>query len=189
MSKTLTSKELALCAALATISAVVQLMHFGYQSAQFGMWIDIVASSWIIAFFLFGTKGALITSFVGAIIITLFAPETWLGAIMKWSTTLPIWLSFGIWSWLTKKTAASYAKISNLIVPVLVGLILRSVIALPLNYYFAIPIWTGMTATKAIISVPWYIISGLNTIQGLLDVILAWLITYRFKLIRFTNWN
>ena len=179
--KSLTNRELALTAALAAISAVLQLLHFGYQSPQWGMWLDLVAVSWIVAFFLFGFKSSLYVSLTGALVITLFAPDTWLGASMKWLATAPMWLSL-FWFSQTK-----YLKPKNLILPLLTGLIMRSLIILPVNYFYAIPIWTGMPTAIAIKVIPWYIIVGFNTIQGLIDVLLAWTIVYRFRLNRFAN--
>ena len=76
---------------LAAISSVLQIVHIGYLS-PWGMWIDFVAIPWIIAYLLFGGRGAFIVSVISAIIITLVAPSTWLGAVMKWVATLPIWL-------------------------------------------------------------------------------------------------
>ncbi|MFH0943116.1 MAG: hypothetical protein V1810_02995 [Candidatus Beckwithbacteria bacterium] len=179
--KSLTNRELALTAALAAISAVLQLIHFGYQSPQWGMWLDLVAVSWLIAFFLFGFKSALYVSLTGALVITLFAPDTWLGASMKWLATTPMWLSL---AWFSNK---KYLKLKNLILPLIIGLILRSLIIVPVNYFYAIPIWTGMPAAVAIKVIPWYIIVGFNTIQGLTDVLLAWTIVFRFRLNRFAS--
>ena len=179
----LSNRELALIAALAAVSAVLQLIHLGYQSPQWGMWIDLVAVSWLIAFFLFGLRSALYVSLLGFIVITLFDPATWLGASMKWLATAPMWLSLGLLSQKYK----SYQKISSLTLPLLIGLIIRSILMIPINYYYAIPIWTGMSPAAAIQAIPWYIIAGFNSIQGLIDVILAWIIVFRFRLNRFAN--
>lgn len=179
--KPLSNRELALTAALAAVSAVVQLIHIGYQSPQWGMWIDLVAVSWLIALFLFGLRSAIFVSLLGFIVITLFAPETWLGASMKWLATAPMWLSLGLFS----KKFKAYQKISSLILPLAIGLIIRSIIIIPINYFYAIPIWTGMTPTIAIQTIPWYIIAAFNSLQGLIDVFLAWTIVYRFRLNRF----
>lgn len=181
--KSLSHRELALTAALAAVSAVVQLIHLGYQSPQWGMWIDLVAVSWLIAFFLFGLRSTLYVSLLGFIVITLFAPDTWLGASMKWLATAPMWLSLGLFS----KKFKSYQKISPLILPLVIGLIIRSLIIIPINYFYAIPIWTGMPPAVAIRTIPWYIIAGFNSLQGLIDVILAWTIVYRFRINRFAN--
>lgn len=184
----LTTRELALSASLASLSAIVQLVHIGYQSPQWGMWIDIVSVSWITAFFLFSVKSTLLVSLLGALIITLFAPDTWLGASMKWIATLPMWVSLYIFLVVSKKKIEDYRKLTTLILPTIVGLIIRSLIVIPLNYYYAIPIWTGMTPAQSISAIPWYIIAGFNTLQGILDVLLAWIIVFRFRIDRFASW-
>lgn len=190
MSKTkLSTRTIALSAALAAISAALQLIHIGYQSPQWGMWIDLVAVTWIAAYFLFGVKSSLFVSLMGALIITLFAPDTWLGASMKWVATAPLWISLFIWLRISKKGIASYGKIKNVIVPLVLGLVIRSLIVLPLNYYYAIPIWTGMNPAQAMSVIPWFVIAGFNTIQGILDVIFAWIIVFRFRLSRFADWH
>lgn len=185
--KNLSSREIAFASALAAFSATVQLIHIGYQSPTWGMWIDIVAVSWIIAFFLYGVRISLLVSLLGALIITLFAPDTWLGAVMKWTATLPMWLSLYFWMFTRKKTLSSYGKLSTLLVPILAGVAIRIVLVLPLNYFFAIPIWTGMTTQQAWQAIPWIVIAIFNAVQGILDVILAWLVVYKFRINRFAG--
>lgn len=185
--KKLSTRVIALSAALAAISAVLQFIHIGYKSPQWGMWIDLVAVTWIAAYFLFGVKSSLAVSLMGALIITLFAPDTWLGASMKWVATAPMWVCLFLWLKISKKKIASYKKIINIIIPTVLGIVIRSLLVLPLNYYYAIPIWTGMTSSQAISAIPWFVIAGFNTIQGILDVVLAWIIVFRFRLSRFAD--
>ncbi|HEX8965357.1 MAG TPA: ECF transporter S component [Patescibacteria group bacterium] len=183
--KRLTTKEIALAAGLSAISAVLQLIHIGYQSPQFGMWIDIVAVTWIIGLFLFGLRMSFIVSLIGAIIITLFAPDTWLGASMKWLASFPVWFLLGIWA-IKKESAYSYYKsLKHLILPILFAMVIRCIIIIPVNYYYAIPIWTGLTAAKAMVIIPWYIIALFNIVQTIVDVAFAWIIVYKFRLDRF----
>lgn len=189
MQNNLSLREYTLIATLAAISAVVELIHIGYQSPQFGMWIDLVGVSWIIAFFLFGMKSAALTSLLGAIVITLFAPSSWLGASMKWLASMPMWLTFYLWLLITKKDLAYYKKLSNLIIPLIIALIIRNMLVIPLNYYYAIPIWTGMTTAKAMQVIPWYVIMAFNIIQGILEVLFAWAIVFRFKIMRYATWG
>jgi len=172
-------RVIVLSAALASLSAFLQLYHLGYQSPQWGMWLDFVAVTWIVAYFLFGWRSALIVSVLGAIIITLFAPDTWLGASMKFVATVPIWISLAVWG-------RRYSNPKNLIVPFIAGNILRLMLVLPLNYYYAIPIWTGMTPVQAISAIPWPVISLFNIVQSLIDLTLAWVLVYRFRLNRFS---
>lgn len=186
--KALTTREIALSATLAAISAAVQLVHIGYQSPQWGMWIDVVAVTWIVAFFLFGVRSAAIVSLLGALVITLFAPDTWLGAVMKFTATLPMWLCLFLWMKFKKEKLSGYQKAASLVIPVIIGVIVRSILVIPLNYYIAIPIWTGMSAARAMSIIPWFIIALFNVVQGVLDVALAWLIVFQFKIVRFANW-
>ena len=172
----LTSKEIAFAGALAAFSAVTQLIHVGYRFPQWGMWLDIVAVSWLAAFFLFGRKLAFLVSLLGAIIITLFAPETWLGASMKWIATLPLWVI------LSFKQPQTYRQPIKLILPAVLALIVRIILILPLNYFYAIPIWTKMPPAVAFRVIPWYVIAGFNLIQGLIDIIFAWLLVFKFRL-------
>lgn len=187
--KNLSSRDIAASAALAAFSATVQLIHIGYQSPTWGMWIDVVSVSWIIAFFLYGERVSFLVSLLGALIITLFAPDTWLGALMKWSATFPLILALFIWVKSGKFKLTGTGKPSNLIIPVLAGTALRNLVVLPLNYFFAIPIWTGMTTAQAWQAIPWAIIVIFNTIQSILDVGLAWLVVYKLRINRIANRN
>lgn len=179
--KKLPASQLAVFAALAAFSAVLQLIHIGYQSPQWGMWLDLVAVSWLIAFFLFGRKASFYVSLLGALIITLFSPDTWLGASMKWLATAPMWLILSLYQ------PTAYQSLKKLILPLVLALIIRSLIIIPINYYYAIPIWTGMPPSVAIKVIPWYIIAGFNTLQGIIDVSLAWLIVFKFRLSRYSH--
>jgi len=187
--KKLNPRELAFAGALSALSAVLQLYHLGYQSPQWGMWIDLVAVSWIIAYFLFGIRGGFFVSFLGAIIITLFAPDTWLGASMKWVATVPLIVSLYLFAGLFKKNISEFRHVRNMVIPLLSGIAIRSLLVIPLNYYYAIPIWTGMTPKQAITAIPWYIIFAFNTVQSLIDVLIAHLLVFKFKLDRFASWK
>jgi riboflavin transporter FmnP len=185
--KKLTTKEIALAACLSAISAVLQLVHVGYQSPQFGMWIDFVAVTWIIALFLFGMRMAFVVSLVGGIIITLFAPDTWLGASMKWLASFPIWLVLGLWVIKKDSAHAYYKSFKNLLVPLLIAVVIRCLIIIPTNYFYAIPIWTGLTPMKAMVIIPWYVIALFNIVQSIVDVAIAWILVYKFRLERFAS--
>jgi riboflavin transporter len=189
MFKKLSVREIAIASGLSAISAITQLIHIGYQSPQFGMWIDVVAVSWLIAYFLYGFRISFIVSLIGAIVITLFAPETWLGALMKWTASAPMWIFLGLWIVVIKKHVSQYQNLWLLLFPLFIGLLVRCLIVIPLNYYFAIPIWTGLSTAKAMTIIPWYVIALFNLIQGIIDVGLAWIIVYKFKLNRFVKKN
>ena len=179
--------ELAIASGLAAVSAVVQLIHIGYISPQWGMWIDIVAVTWAIALLLFGLRISFIVSLIGAIIITFVDPSTWLGAGMKWLASFPVLLMLGLWLINNKKPLTYYHKISHLIAPVVLGILIRCLIVIPVNYYYAIPIWTKMTPAQAMTAIPWYIIALFNIVQTILEIGLAWILVYKFRLNRYAS--
>lgn len=180
-------RVIGIIAGLAAISALTQLTHIGYQSPQFGMWIDIVAVSWFLAYFMFGARITLIVSILGALVITLFAPDTWLGASMKWIATAPLWIVLALWIRALRKPLSYYTSPSSLALPLLIGIVIRCAVIIPLNYYYAIPIWTGMTTAQAMSAIPWYVIALFNIIQSALDVGLAWMLVYTFKISRYAS--
>ncbi len=187
--KPLLLREITVTASLAALSAAAQLFHVGYQFPQWGMWLDVVAIPWLVAYFLFGLRSAFIVSVLGSMVITLFSPETWLGAVMKFSATLPLLLILTLWTMFVKKQLLHLNKFNLILAPLLVGIIVRASLMLPLNYYFAIPIWTGLTTAQAMTIIPWYVIAGINSVQAIIDVVFAWLLVFKFKLYRYASWT
>jgi len=178
--------EMASIAALSALSAVFQIVHIGWLS-PWGMWIDLVGVPWIIAYFLYGGRAGLVTSAIGAIIITLVAPSTWLGALLKFTATLPMWLFPMIFQKIRRIDTDKFSRSVFLPVSIIIAIFVRMLIVLPINYYFAIPIWTGWSPAQAMEFVPWWIMCGLNAIQGVLEVTVAWLVVFRFGISRFSK--
>jgi riboflavin transporter len=185
------SYEITAAAALAAISAVLQVAQpfTGWYFPSWGMWIDIVAVSWIVAYLIYGPKVALATSLAGALIITLIAPSSWLGAFMKWTASVPLILTLFAVQKGFKVKQKGLAKARYLAVAVAAAIVIRCALMLPLNYYFAIPIWTGMTTAQAVDAFPWWIIAGINAVQAVLEAALAWILVFRFRLDRFSAWE
>ena len=183
------SRRLSIFAALAAISALFQLLHVGFKT-QWGMWIDIVAVPWIMAYFLFGFEGGLIVSLIGSIIITLIAPDTWLGASAKLIATVPMFLTLHFVTLIFKNKINQFSKLLNIILPTLIAIGIRGVIMFFFNYYFALKIWIpGKTTVQLMTIFPWFIIVGINAIQGIIDVVFAWILVFPYKLSRFGQKN
>jgi riboflavin transporter FmnP len=173
---------------LAAISAVFQIVHIGYLS-PWGMWIDFVAVPWILAYFLFGWRGALTVSIVSSLVITFVDPSTWLGAFMKFAATLPMWFIPFVWQKFSKLKLNDFRKLQIVVISVFLAITLRTLIVIPLNYYYAIPIWTGMPPSQAMSLVPWWAIFLMNAAQGVMEFVIAWMLVFRFKLERFAIWE
>lgn len=185
----LLTRRLAIYAALAAISALFQLLHIGFKT-QWGMWIDVVAVPWIVAYFLFGLKGGLTVSLIGSIIITLIAPDTWLGASAKLIATIPMFLILYLVILIFKSKKIQFNKLKSIILPTLIAIGLRGVLMFFFNYYFALPIWIpGKTPIQLMNIFPWYIVIGINAVQGIIDVLFAWILVFPYKLSRFGQKN
>ncbi len=181
------SNEITASAALAAISAALQMLHVGYLS-PWGMWIDLVAVSWIIGYFIYGGKTAFVVSVVGALMITLMAPSTWLGALMKWLATVPMFLVPMAFQKFKGLKIEDFSRLRFLLPAMTIAILVRAAIVIPVNHNIAIPIWMGWTVAESMLYVPWWAIFGINAIQGALEVLVAWLLVFRFRLDRFRTW-
>jgi len=74
---------------------------------------------------------------------------------------------------------ASWKKAGALMVFAIIARGAAMVIA---NYYFAGPLFFGMSTEQMLKAIPWQLIFGWNAIQGALEYIAAWIIAYRFRI-------
>ena len=83
--------DLVVIAMLGALAAVFQIVHgvIGIPTG-FGMTVDLVAVPVILAFFLFGLEHSLWVLLIASFVITLIAPDSWLGASMKFMATIPM---------------------------------------------------------------------------------------------------
>jgi len=61
------------------------------------------------------------------------------------------------------------------------ALLVRGVSTVVANYYYAGPIFFGITTEQFMATVPWYLIFGWNAIQGIIEMAFAWTIAFKFK--------
>jgi riboflavin transporter FmnP len=158
--------------------------------APWGMSIDFVAIPLIITFFIFGIKYALFVSLGMFIILTAIGYGVIIGAVMKTvcSTSMIIIL------WIISKFSSKYTSMINYTIASLLAIITRCIIAIILNYYWAIPLFFGIPIEKAIEvfffgSIIGFIVyvSIMNIGQGIIDLYSSWIIfktIERIKIIR-----
>ncbi|MBN1386181.1 ECF transporter S component [Candidatus Woesearchaeota archaeon] len=163
-----------IAAMLSGISIIFQLMPF--WPTTWGMRIDLVTVPWIIALFLFGWKASSLTSILSAIFIGFIAVSSWLGAGMKLLATacilVPLMISYDI----------RKRKFHHLWAMMLLGLILRSVVMLYINYHFALPIWLHLPTEEIMTKFPWYFLVIPNLVQSIVEILAAYAIVFRTKL-------
>lgn len=181
-----TSRQIAICGALAALSMAAQFVfHIGYLNPISFIWIDLVGVFWIIAFLLFGFRGAMATSLISGLILILNPSGGIVGALMKFLATVCTWLGIYIFLLLVRKSRADFEIPLKMLGALILAIILRVVVMVPMYFYVAWPIYTGTSIEIGFQAVPWLLVALLNTIQAVVDVSLAWVLVYVFKISRF----
>ncbi len=163
---------------------------------------DFIAVPWIIAFLLFGLKSGLLTSVIGFVGIFFFSEEAipLVGATMKFSATIPLILIPALVVKFTqsKSSSESFAVKKIYIFSMVMAIVVRCLVTMFLNYYWAVPVMYNLTPGK----VPgafnfffWgngsgsnpliYYIVGVtlwNTWQSVVDAAVSWFVVYPTKL-------
>jgi len=150
-----------------------------------GMRIDLVAVPWILCWMIFGLKPALLSLLISAPLVGFLGPFAggWVGATMK--SVASIWM-FLIPSLIAWKAGGTKQLLENKRLFVLAGalaLIVRAVVTVIFNFYFAIPFflnWSPETIisifssanTLGFIGLGAYIteVAFWNTVQGIIDL-------------------
>jgi riboflavin transporter FmnP len=85
--------KLTAVAMLSCVAAILQVSNgiIGIPSG-FGMTVDLVGVPIFLGFLLFGLDAAMYIALLTTLIITLVAPTSWIGAIMKFTATVPMFL-------------------------------------------------------------------------------------------------
>ncbi len=161
---------------LAGLSVLLQVNPL-FVETPWGMQIDLVAVPWLIASMLLGLFGGLVTSSVSALVIALVAKTGWLGALMKFVATIPLVAAIGL-----ARIKSKNPGLRVFVVALAAAIFARTVFAIVLNYYFAMPIWLGKTTGELFAVIPLWWIYVPNTIQSLLEFSVAWLLVFKTKL-------
>ena len=157
-----------------------------------GMKIDFVGTVWVLSFFLYGLSVALPVSIITTLYITIFSVTGFVGASMKFIATIPMFLTPALVSYLPFFSNRSSKIFNNL--PLIVGLcvlanIVRLLVTTAVNYYWAIPLWTGIPTEKLLDtmfngSMLAFIVfvAGMNVLQGVVDILVPWMLAFKLKL-------
>jgi len=177
---------------LGFLSAPISLIkkpRFFWGSAIF----DPISFFWMISFFLYGPMGALISSLIGALAISLLSrePTPIVGAILKFTGTLTVWITFYFILLISPHMFCSAIYFHELTIyspSVLLAAIMRCIVEIT-ACFFAIPYFLTVSQ-KVSISFPmmierfgglfryFFIMIGLNFWLTILDTIIPWLVVY-----------
>jgi riboflavin transporter FmnP len=157
-----------------------------------GMKIDFVGTIWVLSYFLYGLSVAFPVSVVTSLFITMFMPTGFVGGIMKFVATIPMFLVPALVSYLpffSKQGSKIFNKIFLIIGVAVLANVVRLLAATAINYYWAIPLWTGIP-TGQILDIMFggsflgfiIFVAGMNVLQGIIDIFVAWLLAFKFRL-------
>jgi len=187
-------------AVLASLSVVMQALPPLFVTPWF-MRVDLVAVPWVLCWLLFGFDSALLSLLVSVPLVGVLGPFAggWVGAIMKsvasvWMFAVPAlfaWRMGGARSLILKKLVYVVASVAALLV--------RAVVTLFFNFYFALPFFfpawfktpadiinfytfyqsfvgqsLGLVGLSAFIGE----VAFWNTVQGIIDIYVAYVIGF-----------
>jgi len=182
-------------AVMSTLSIILDLIPL--PRVVWGMKIDFVGTIWVLSFFLYGASQALSVALVTALYIALLSNTGYVGAVMKFLATVPMFLvpaAFTKIPVLSKKGSGLFNNILITSAVALVASAMRLLVATLVNLYWAIPIWFNMTPESVLAYfggiVPLIVfVAGMNTVQGIVDVYVSWFAAFKLKLSdRFGTW-
>ncbi|MFQ6084901.1 MAG: hypothetical protein ACE5OY_01345 [Candidatus Bathyarchaeia archaeon] len=160
--------------------------------------LDFIAVPWLIAFLMFGLKTGALTSLIGFMGIALLSeePVPWIGATMKFSATIPLIVIPALLLKFSKSSYEGRVMMSKTtFIPLMaLAILVRCLLTIFLNYFFAVPLLFGITPQEVPESFNWffwgraatgselfYFVLGVslwNTWQGIVDAGVAWFVTY-----------
>jgi riboflavin transporter FmnP len=154
-----------------------------------GMKIDFVGVIWVLAYFLYGVREALSVSIITAIFISIVMPTGFLGAMMKLIATLPMFVIPALISqgYGSKKRAEIFNNIIIITIACILATVVRLIVATFLNLYWAIPLYLNIPQEEVLNTFGGWIalvsfVAGFNVLQGIVDILVSWVLAFKFKL-------
>jgi riboflavin transporter FmnP len=137
---------------LASLAVILQILPPLFIT-PWTMRIDLVAIPWMLCWIIFGFKPALLSLLISAPLVGFLGPFAggWVGATMKSVATIWMFLIPAIFAWKAGGTKKLLENKRLFVVAGTVALIVRAVVTVIFNFYFAIPFFFNMTP-DAIIS-------------------------------------
>ena len=169
---------------LAPLAVILQILPPVFVS-PWTMRIDLVAIPWILCWIIFGLKPALLSILISAPLVGFLGPFAggWVGATMKSVASIWMFLIPAIFAWKTGGTKRFLENKGFFVLVAALTILVRVVVTVIFNFYFAIPFFFNMTpdaiigffssvTTLGFIGLGAYIaeVAFWNTIQGIIDL-------------------
>lgn len=145
--------------------------------------IDPVGVPWVLSFFLYGIAGALLVSVsCFFLIIPLSQGGGIIGAFSKFYATIPCFLAPYIFLVFTKKRIRDLHETRLALMALLLAVVFRGLFMCVYNYYFAGPLYFGMSTEAIIAMMPPIALFLVNALIGVIDFGVAWVLAFRKKI-------
>ncbi|MHC1605736.1 MAG: hypothetical protein ACXQTP_07200 [Candidatus Methanofastidiosia archaeon] len=78
-----------------------------------------------------------------------------------------------------------YKNTKRVAVALILALAVRGITTTVINYYFTFPLFFGIPTEAAINWIPWYVMVAFNSLQGIIDVTVAWMLVFKTEAFSF----
>ena len=178
-------------AVMSTIAIIADILPL--PRVVWGMKIDLVGTVWVLSFFLYGWRSALTVAAITAIYIAAFSTTGYVGAVMKFIATTPMFLvpaAMVYTPFFKRKESRAYGSVLVIVAAAVIASIVRLLLATTVNLYWAIPIWFGMTPDQVLAYfggvIPLVVfVAGMNVAQGAVDILIPWTLAFKLRLCRY----
>ena len=145
--------KIAGAAVLAPLSVILQVLPPMFVTPWF-MRIDLVAVPWVLCWILFGFKSALLSLLISVPIVGALGPFAggWVGAIMKSVSSIWMFAMPALFTWRKSEISSFLTNKKLYVFTSLLAIIIRDVITILFNFYFALPVFFNMTQEQVIAS-------------------------------------
>jgi len=191
--------KIAGAAVLAALSVIMQILPPLFVTPWF-MRIDFVAIPWVLCWIFFGFKASILSLLISVPIVGFLGPFAggWVGAIMKSVASIWMFIVPAFFAWKTGGIKRFLGSKWLYVVVGILAIVIRVVVTVLFNLYFAIPVFFGMTTEEI---VQWFSypapplsffgtslgligfgafiaeVAFWNTIQGAIDIYVSWIIS------------
>lgn len=189
--------KIAGAAVLASLSVVMQVLPPLFVTPWF-MRVDLVAIPWVLCWLLFGFDASLLSLLISVPLVGVLGPFAggWVGAVMKsvasvWMFAIP---AVFVWRWGGTKSLVLSKR--TYVTASVAALLVRAVVTVFFNFYFALPVFFNMTSNGIIqffnskqsflglslglVGLGAFVgeVAFWNTVQGVIDIYAAYMIGF-----------
>lgn len=145
------SVKVAGAAVLASLSVVMQILPPLFVTPWF-MRVDLVAVPWVLCWLLFGFDASLLSLLISVPLVGVLGPFAggWVGAVMKSVASVWMFAVPALFAWRLGRVKSLILKKRVYVVASIAALVVRALVTVVFNFYFALPVFFNMNSNDII---------------------------------------